>query len=208
MSFANKLVAGWWKSENETPSQKPDAVPALSGLEQKQEMLAHMVRLLAMGKSNSLFVVGDGGVGKSRTIQRTLESEGIKPVLLNSHATPMSLYRVLFESREGKVVWLDDADSIYTNLQVLGLLRSATWNDVEPHRDLYLQPTDGHPQPLRFQQQDHLLREPHPAPERGVQGPVSRCDIYTLQATAEEMLEQMRRLAAGGYGSLSPTAVP
>jgi hypothetical protein len=33
---------------------------------------------------------------------------------------------------------------------------------------------------------------------------LSRCDIFTLQATAGEMLEQMRRLAAGGYGSLSP----
>ena len=90
-----------------------------------------MVRLLARGKSTSLFVVGEGGLGKSRTIQRTLESEGIKPVLVNSHATPMSLYRLLFENRDDKVVWLDDADSIYMNMQILGLLRSATWNDGE-----------------------------------------------------------------------------
>ena len=33
---------------------------------------------------------------------------------------------------------------------------------------------------------------------------ISRCDIYTLQATTDELLEQMHRLAAGGYGSLSP----
>ena len=38
-----------------------------------------------------LFVFGSqGGLGKSRTVLRTLAEEGISPVLINSHITPLA----------------------------------------------------------------------------------------------------------------------
>ncbi len=204
MNFASDLVSGWWTSGKNTDDQKPDTVVSLTSLERKQEMLAHMVRLLARGKSTSLFVVGDGGVGKSRTIRRTLESEGKKYVLLNSHATPMSLYRVLFENRDDKVVWLDDADSIYANMQVLGLLRSATWNDVERVVTYTSSQLTDIPDRFVFNSRIVFCANRIPRRNEAFRALVSRCDIYTLQATSEEMLEQMRLLAASGYGSLAP----
>ena len=68
--------------------------PGLSALEQKQQLLAHHVRMVARKLSHALFVFGSqGGLGKSRTIVRTLDEEGITPVPVNSHVTPLTTTR-------------------------------------------------------------------------------------------------------------------
>ena len=75
----------------------------LTALEQRQELLAHHVRLLARGMSVGLFVYGSqGGLGKSRTVVRTLADEGVSPVLVNSHITPLALYACLYHNRHGQ----------------------------------------------------------------------------------------------------------
>src|SRR6516162_6573791 len=100
----------------------------LTALEERQQLLAHHVRLLARGMSVGLFVYGAaGGLGKSRTVLRTLAEEGVSPVLLNSHITPLSLYATLFHNRSGKVVFFDDVDAVFSSMAHLGLLRSALW---------------------------------------------------------------------------------
>src|SRR5579871_2906963 len=100
----------------------------LTALEERQQLLAHHVRLVARKMSHALFVFGaQGGLGKSRTILRTLEGEGIQPVLINSHVTPLALYGVLFQHREDSVLFFDDVDSMYSSMAHLGLLRSALW---------------------------------------------------------------------------------
>ena len=73
-----------------TPKVEPEKFPDTS-LEQKQQLLAHHVRMVARDSSFGLFVAGPGGLGKSRTIQRTLQTEGVIPVLVNSHVTPLAL---------------------------------------------------------------------------------------------------------------------
>ena len=207
-TFVSKLVSGWWTGGNAADGQEPPGAIPVTGLERKQEMLAHMVRLLARGKSSALFVVGDGGVGKSRTIRQTLESEGIKPVLLNSHVTPMALYRTLYENRDGKVVWLDDADSIYADMRVLGLLRSATWNDGERIVTYTSSQLTDIPSRFAFDGRIVFCATASRDGTRRSGRWSSRCDIYTLQATSEEMLEQMalfgRRRLRVAYSSAVP----
>src|SRR5664279_828534 len=100
----------------------------LTVLEQRQQTLAHMVRMVARKISHALFVFGSqGGLGKSRTILRTLDEEGTTPILVNSHVTPLSLYSIFFQHRDEAVIFLDDVDSIFGSMPHLGLLRSALW---------------------------------------------------------------------------------
>lgn len=102
--------------------------PGLSALEQKQQLLAHHVQMVARKLSHALFVFGSqGGLGKSRTILRTLDELNITPVLINSHVTPLSLFSTLFQYREEQVIFFDDVDSIFSSMAHLGLLRSALW---------------------------------------------------------------------------------
>ena len=97
-------------------------------LEKKQMLLAHHVRLVARRLSHALFIYGDvGGLGKTRTVLRTLEEENVQPVLINSHVTPLSLFGIFFDHREDDVLIFDDCDGMYRSLAHLGLLRSALW---------------------------------------------------------------------------------
>src|SRR5210317_2127960 len=96
-------------------------------LEEKQHLLAHHVRLVARGMSNGLCVYGSrGGLGKTRIVLKTLLEELRRPVILNGHITPLSLYQNLFHN-SNELIFLDDCDSLYRNLAALGILRSALW---------------------------------------------------------------------------------
>jgi hypothetical protein len=80
--------------------------------------------------SHALFVFGSqGGLGKSRTVFRTLDEEGIVPILINSHVTPLSLYSTLFQFRDEHILFFDDVDSMFSSMAHLGLLRSALWGN-------------------------------------------------------------------------------
>ena len=62
---------------------------------------------------------------------RTLADEGVSPVLVNSHITPLALYATLYHNRNGRVVFFDDVDSIFGSMSHLGLLRSLSGVTLE-----------------------------------------------------------------------------
>lgn len=188
---------------------KPTPVPATmpeTALEERQALLAHFVRLVANGSSFGLFVAGAGGSGKSRTIQNTLAAEGIFPTLVNSHITPLGLYQTLFYNRTGKIIWLDDCDSIYSNLQILGLLRSALWGQGERQVTYTSSQLKNVPGAFVFNSRIIFCANTIPQRNEAFRAVLSRVDVFQLDASNEEVLEQMRWLARRGYDSLSPAS--
>lgn len=176
----------------------------LTALEERQQLLAHHVRLLARGMSVGLFVYGSqGGLGKSRTVLRTLAEEGVSPVLVNSHITPLSLYTTLYFNRTNRVIFCDDVDSIFGSMSHLGLLRSALWGDprVVTYGSSQLDDLPG-----SFVFESRIIFSANVIPRRNdaFKAVLSRCDIFELSATQEEVLELMRRVASRGYESLRP----
>ncbi len=114
----------------EDTAQAVEEILTLTALEERQNLLAHHVRLVARGMSVGLFVYGSqGGLGKRRTVLRTLADEGISPVLVNSHITPLALYATFYHNRSERVIFFDDVDSIFGSMSHLGLLRRALWGD-------------------------------------------------------------------------------
>jgi hypothetical protein len=178
--------------------------PTLTTLEERQQLLAHHVKLLARGMSVGLFVFGSqGGLGKSRTILRTLAEEGASPVLVNSHITPLSLYACLYHNRDGQVIFLDDVDSIFASLPHLGLLRSALWGDprVVSYGSSQL---DDLPASFIFSSRIVFAANVIPRKNDAFKAVLSRCDIFELSATSEEVLDLMRNIAQAGYETLRP----
>lgn len=181
-------------------------VPPPTALEEKQELLRHHVTMLARGLSFGLFVSGQGGLGKSKIIAETLAAEGVVPVLANSHITPVALYALLHQHREGKVIWLDDADTLYSNMVVLGLLRSALWSTGEGRVVTYLSSQlEGLPPSFEFDSRIVFTANSFPKRNAAFLAVLSRVDVFELTATNGEVLEVMRGMAAKGYGSLSPS---
>lgn len=176
----------------------------LTALEERQNLLAHHVRLVARGMSVGLFVFGSqGGLGKSRTVLRTLADEGVSPVLVNSHITPLALYASLYHNRSERVIFFDDVDSIFGSMSHLGLLRSALWGDprIVTYGSSQLDDLPG-----SFIFESRLIFSGNVIPRRNdaFKAVLSRCDIFQLDATQEEVVDLMRSVARAGYETLSP----
>jgi hypothetical protein len=174
-----------------------------TALELRQELLAHHVRLLARGMSVGLFVFGSqGGLGKSRTVLRTLADEGVAPVLVNSHITPLALYMTLYFNRTDRIIFFDDVDSIFGSMAHLGLLRSALWGNprVVTYGSSQL---DDLPGSFTFESRVVFCANVVPKRNDAFKAVLSRCDIFELSASQEEVVELMRRVALAGYDSLT-----
>lgn len=198
-------------SSDEQPHDEHVPVPSdsatdesLTALEERQQLLAHHVRLVARKLSHALFVFGSqGGLGKSRTILRTLDAEGITPILINSHVTPLALYGILYQYREEKVIFFDDVDSMFSSMAHLGLLRSALWGNPRIVTYNSSQLSDL-PSSFEFTSQCIFAANCIPKKNDAFKAVLSRCDIFELSATNEEVIEMMRAISANGFQGLSP----
>jgi hypothetical protein len=136
-------------------------------------------------------------------VLRTLADENISPVLINSHVTPLSLYATLYFNRSGKVIFFDDVDSIFGSMSHLGLLRSALWGD--PRIVTYgSSQLDDLPGSFIFDSRIVFCANVIPKRNDAFKAVLSRCDIFQLDATQEEVIDLMRSIARAGYETLSP----
>jgi hypothetical protein len=178
--------------------------PGLSALEQKQQLLAHHVKMVARKLSHALFVFGSqGGLGKSRTILRTLGEENITPILINSHVTPLSLYSTLFLYRDEQIIFFDDVDSMFSSMAHLGLLRSALWGNPRVVTYGSSQLPSNLPPQYEFTSRCIFSANVIPGKNDAFKAVLSRCDIFELAATNEEVLDLMRCVSSQGFHNIS-----
>ena len=110
------------------PDETAQVVPeetTLTALEERQNLLAHHVGLVARRLVNWALCFWRRRSGQKSDGARTLADEGFSPVLINRHITPLALYTTFYHNRQGRVVFFDDVDSIFGSMSHLGLLRSA-----------------------------------------------------------------------------------
>ena len=99
---------------------------------------------------------------------------------------------------------VDDCDSIYANLQILGLLRSALWGQGERVVTYYSSQLEEIPSRFTFNSRIIFCANMIPKRNEAFRAVLSRVDVFELIASNEELVEQMRALAAHGYESLYP----
>jgi len=177
----------------------------ITALEERQQLLAHHVRLVARKHNHALFVYGaQGGLGKSRTILQTLDEEGIEPILINSHITPLALYTTLFRFRGEETLFFDDCDSMYSSMPHLGLLRSCLWGS--PRTVCYgsSQLPDGLPSSFETTARFIFAANVMPRRNDAFKAVLSRCDLFELSATNAEVIDLMRSVSKKGFHQLIP----
>lgn len=178
-----------------------EMVEGLSALEQRQQLLAHHVRMVARKLSHSLLIYGyQPGLGKTRTTLNALREENIDPILINSHVTPLALYSLFYQHREEAVLFMDDVDSIFTNLPALGILRSALWGNprIITYNSSQLSAT-GLPASFEFSSRVIFCVNRVPKNNDCFSAVVSRCDVFCLEATSDEIIDLMRSVASQGF---------
>ena len=176
----------------------PRRVP--TSLEERQHLLAHHVRLVARGMANGLCVYGSrGGLGKTRVVLATLKEEGVEPVVLTGHCTPLAMYMSLYEHPQS-VVFLDDCDAMFRILPALGILRSALWEGEKGSRLVnYNSSQLKVPSSFRFEGRIVFAVNTLPTKNYAFQAVLSRVDQFELSASNEEVLDLMRQLATQGF---------
>ena len=177
-------------------------------VEEKQENLANMVRMIAQSQYHALFVISQGGTGKSRTITNVLREEGEEAITYNSHCTPLQLYRVLYQnSQNDKVIYIDDCDELYKSGPALGLLRSALFG--QPNR-LVTYNSSALPSdlPPRFETTSRFIFCANKIPKKCpiFDAVVSRCLVYRMDLSNLEIVEQFRVMSENGYPGCPPDA--
>lgn len=202
MELANLLV-GLWNKHEASVVRVPPRPP--TALEERQRLLSHHVRLVARGLSNGLCVYGSrGGLGKTRVVLHTLRQEGIKPLILTGHCTPLSLFTNLYQHPDS-VVFLDDCDAMFRNLPALGILRSALWEGDNGHRLVnYSSSQLKIPSSFYFTGRIIFAVNIIPRQNHAFSAVLSRVDQFELDATNEEVVEMLREIAAQGFGELTP----
>lgn len=93
--------------------------------------------MVADGIQNSLLVTGTGGIGKTETVIRTLDSkgkvEGVDYQLIKGTVTAAGMYS-LFAKYPDQIIVFDDADSAFRSQDAKNLLKAAL--DTKPVRRL------------------------------------------------------------------------
>lgn len=112
-------------------------------INQRFEFVEKLVNMVASGVQPSAVITGQGGLGKTYTVAKTLENAGYVDmskflefeegtrifreksyVSVKGYSTPKGLYRTLFENN-GSVIIFDDCDSVLKDPIALNLLKGA-----------------------------------------------------------------------------------
>jgi len=90
--------------------------------------LKEYIRMVSRKFIDSLFVIGSSGIGKSTCIIKTLAEDETEFIMRSGKITPKSLYRLLYDNRDGKVLVFDDTLALISDVDCMSLLYSSLWS--------------------------------------------------------------------------------
>jgi len=92
----------------------------------KYVLLKESLEAIKDGDINILSLFGGPGCGKTVTTLKYLKEQEINYAYINSYATPLSFYELLYNNRNKDVIVFDDVFNIGNPL-ILSMLKSACW---------------------------------------------------------------------------------
>ena len=171
-----------------------------------------LVNMVASGVQPSAVITGEGGLGKSFTVIKTLKSAGYRDItelaefqigavlntsraftMVKGYSTAKGLYRTLFENRSSVIVF-DDCDSVLKDPVALNLLKGAldsygkrviSWNADMRDEDL----------PRSFAFEGRVIFISNLDQDKIDQAIRSRSMMIDLSMTLDQKIERMQHIA-------------
>ena len=171
-----------------------------------------LVNMVASGVQPSAVITGEGGLGKTYTVIKTLESNGLKDIsdladfqvgdvlnarkcftMVKGYSTAKGLYRTLFENN-GSVIVFDDCDAVLKDPVALNLLKGAldsygkriiSWNADMKDEDL----------PRSFNFEGRVIFISNLGQDKIDQAIRSRSMMIDLSMTTEQKIDRMEYIA-------------
>lgn len=181
-------------------------------INQRFAFVEKLVKMVAAGIQPSAVVTGQGGLGKTFTVTKTLESCGYSDIsclaefqvgqilnmskcfrMVKGYSTPKGLYRTLYENN-GSVIIFDDCDSVLKDPVALNLLKGAldsydkriiSWNADTRDEDL----------PRSFQFEGKVIFISNLTKDSIDQAIRSRSMMIDLTMTTDQKIERMEYIA-------------
>jgi len=159
---------------------------------EKIKVLEEFIKMVGKKYFDSLIVVGKPGIGKSYTVIETLKKHRIEYVYHTGFRSPLSLYNFLYKHREDLIVF-DDTAGIMNNKTAISILDPVLW-PVNSKRIVQWGTTSDLVEIPEFEFKGRIIficnRLPKAAPDV-----VSRCMVYRLDYSYDELIEIMRSIA-------------
>ena len=178
------------------------------GINERFGFVEKLVTMVANGIQPSAVITGEGGLGKTYTVTKTLETNGYKDIsdlagfqvgqvvntskcftMVKGFSTAKGLYRTLFENQKSVIVF-DDCDAVLKDPVALNLLKGAldsygkrviSWNADMRDEDL----------PRSFEFQGRVIFISNMDQDRIDQAIRSRSMMIDLAMTLDQKIERM-----------------
>ena len=143
IEYMYKKITGTKKTFDQIVGEKKESKSEKFNINERFEFVENLVQMIASGLTPSAVITGEGGLGKTYTVNKTLVASGLKDLTdagalevgsvvnrtnsftsVKGYSTPKGLYRTLYENKDSVVVF-DDCDSILRDPVALNLLKSA-----------------------------------------------------------------------------------
>jgi hypothetical protein len=171
---------------------------ALASLEKKLHLVRDHTQGVAGGYKTGYYLYGTGGMGKSYTVLRHLESLEVPYQLNNSRMTAKGLFLRLLNAPDAVHV-MEDMERLTKDPDAQGVLRSALW--AQPGHDRVVTWTTATDGAQRFVFRGGLIlisnRPLADLPE--LRALATRIEVHRLDVTDAELAALMREVAGKGY---------
>ena len=182
------------------------------GINERFNFVEKLVNMVATGVQPSAVITGEGGLGKTYTVTKTLEANGYKDIsdlaefqvgtivntrkcftTVKGYSTAKGLYRTLFENNKSVIVF-DDCDAVLKDPVALNLLKGAldsygkriiSWNADMRDDDL----------PRSFNFEGRVIFISNMDQDRIDQAIRSRSMMIDLSMSADQKIDRMEFIA-------------
>lgn len=161
------------------------------------------VKMVARSYTNALLLYGEGGLGKSHLVLKTLKEEKTDFEFVSGYITPLQLVNTLYQ-HNGALFFFDDCEGLFNDEKTLSILKSATWSVGNERMIMYNSSTEKLTAPSKFSCNSRFIfcLNQLPVENPSLEALVNRTLSFPIYFSFKEKIELFFEVAKQPYKNL------